>query len=271
MTQLIEIGWMGMTANPVHDLHLVGAQSVVDQFDMTELLLGPNGIPPHKSKADVLDGKIRMHLLELSVEGNPKLVASSIEIDRALRTGEPSYTVDTLQELTVKYDAIYGKGNWRLNCVVGEDVVPDFKRWRDSEGIKKLSRIIIIPRYSGVDADKEKEWRDILQVTEDCMAIAKGHAASGVSSTAIRAMIKAGSSAWRYLVREKVYAEIVANGYYLDPIAPIAPAASGGITATAAPKPADPPAAVDQADGFAPASPVADPPAPADQADGFAK
>lgn len=266
MNQLIEIGWMGGTYNPVHVIHLVGAQSVAEQFGMEKLIMGPNGIPPHKKPDGVLDGHIRLKLLELSVEDNPKLEASGIEVDRALRTGQPSYTVDTLQELTNKYDAIYGKGFWRLNCVVGEDVVPEFKRWHDTDGIKRLARIIIIPRFATVDPAKEKEWRDTLQGAE--VAIATSHAAFDVSSTAIRALRKAGSSAWRYLVREKAAAEIEANGYYLDPPAPPAtpPAGNGTATITVA----DPPAPVSQADGHADTV-VADPPEAVDQADGFAK
>lgn len=235
MQQILEFGWMGGTYNPTHIAHLVGAQVVAEQFGITELVMGPNGIPPHKSSAGVLHGHIRLRLLQLSIEGSPLLRASSIELDRALRTGQPSFTVDTLAELTVHYDALHGKGNYRLSCVVGEDVVPDFKRWRDADGIKKLARIIIIPRYSQPDPTKEKLWRDTLPGAD--VAIASGHAAINVSSTSIRTLIKAGSNAWRFLVREKVYEEIVANGYYLNGTAQsgtcsASPTSAGGNPAT---------------------------------------
>jgi nicotinate-nucleotide adenylyltransferase len=307
MAELIEIAWMGVTGNPLHVLHLVGAESVGEQFNIAELLIGPNGIPPHKNRADVLPGRVRLHLVDLSVEGNPRLKASSLEIDRAERTGQPSYTVDTLQELTDKYNAIYGKGNWRLNCIIGEDVIPDFKRWRDRDGIKRLARLIIIPRYSGaVDEEKLKQWYNDLEIDplkEDpanpSMVVATGHAAFDVSSTAIRNMIKSGSTAWRYLVRDKVYEEIVRNGYYRNVADVVQPPGTGASTPSAgtaqasnapanpgttvgdrgkAPgahaqdkpiSPAAPPAPVDQADGFAHAEPPAGSPDPCDQADGF--
>jgi nicotinate-nucleotide adenylyltransferase len=236
MSKTIEIGWMGGTYNPPHDLHMLGGQSVVEQLDMEKLLMGPNGIPPHKSKAGILDGPVRLHLLQLSIEGNTRLEASSLELDRSARTGEPSFTVDTLKELTEHFDTVYGpgcirgSGRWRLNCVVGEDVIPDFRHWRDAEGIKKLARLVIIPRYSGVDAAKEEKWREQLAGAE--ILITRGHAALDVSSTWIRQMIKAGSQAWRYLVRPKVYDYIVTNGLLLDqadPAQKTPPAASAPV------------------------------------------
>ncbi len=205
---------MGGTFNPVHNRHLFVGQSVVEQFRLEKLIVGPNGIPPHKSRADVLTGAMRMRHLAMAVSGNSRMEASAIEIERALRTGQPSFTIDTLQELTDQYDALYGKHSWRLNLVVGEDVVPDFRRWHDAEGIKKLARIIVVPRFASVNPDKEAEWRKILSGAD--VAVANIDSISDVSSTIIRRMIKAGNSAWRYLVPAQVYDDIVAYGYYLD-------------------------------------------------------
>lgn len=237
MSKTLEFGWMGGTFNPPHDLHLLGAHSVAEQVGMEKLLMGPNGIPPHKSKAGILDGAIRLHLLTLAIEDNPKLEASAVELDRSARTGEPSFTVDTLKELTERFNAIYGpgcihgNGKWRLNCVIGEDVIADFRHWRDAEGIKKTARLVIIPRFSGVDKAKEERWREQLAGAE--IFIAREHAALDVSSTWIRQMVKAGSQAWRYLVRPKVYDYIVANGLLLEPPAapPSAPPVAAEIAA----------------------------------------
>ncbi len=213
MKRIYEIGVMGGTFNPIHDKHLIVAQAAVDQFSLSELLIIPNGTPPHK-KSGVLDAESRFEMAVAGAAGNPRFTVSRVEIDRE----GPSYTVDTLRLLRAQYAKELGLRRFRLNLIIGEDNVSQIHSWHEDGEIFKLAgRILIAPRYT-VDPERERQWLSVLQThaAEHGCTIEVGVIdcpTSSVSSTAIREWICAGRSV-RYLVPPAVYEILERKGHY---------------------------------------------------------
>ena len=140
----MKIAMYGGTFNPIHRGHMQAAQAVVDALSLDKLLLMPAGIPPHKVLPEgSATPAQRLEMCQIAARTLEKVEVSAIELER---TG-PSYTVDTLGELKLRYpDA-------RLWLVMGTDMVLSFDKWRQPEDIAKLCRLAVVARD---DADRAR-------------------------------------------------------------------------------------------------------------------
>src|SRR4051794_38657799 len=94
------IGVFGGTFDPPHVGQLVTAVNVRHALQLDRVLLVVANLPWQKEgQRDVSDGEDRFALVRAAVGGVPGLEASRIELDR----GGPSYTADTLGELTRRH------------------------------------------------------------------------------------------------------------------------------------------------------------------------
>ena len=75
-------------------------------------------------------------MLALALSGRADVVID----DRELRRRGPSYSVDTLSELTAEYP----DDSWRL--VVGADHVATFHDWKDPERLLNLAEAVVVAR-----------------------------------------------------------------------------------------------------------------------------
>src|ERR1700733_6805462 len=92
----VRVGILGGTFNPPHLGHLVCAQEAYVELDLDRVMLIPARIPPHKPVEEEPGPEHRLELCRLAVRGDERFTVSDIEM---VREG-PSYTVDTLEELT---------------------------------------------------------------------------------------------------------------------------------------------------------------------------
>ena len=92
------------------------------------------------------------------------------------------YTVNLLRALKTDYP------DQALKLVIGSD--NDIDRWKDPQGIKSLAEIITLPRNTGL--------------------------VPSISSTELRAMIKAGNKEYKRWIPAKVCEYIEKNGLYHD-------------------------------------------------------
>jgi nicotinate-nucleotide adenylyltransferase len=76
-------------------------------------------------------------MVRLAVESNAAFEASRMEIDR----GGYTYTVNTLLELKERY----GEGT-SFYFIIGADVVPELKTWREYEKVFQLCEFIAVMR-----------------------------------------------------------------------------------------------------------------------------
>jgi len=59
----------------------------------------------------------------------------------------PSYTVDTVREIAARYPGI------PLELVVGSDIPPEMRKWKDFDVLCDLARVRVLPRFEEAVAD----------------------------------------------------------------------------------------------------------------------
>ncbi len=129
---------MGGTFNPPHMGHINAAKSAREKLCLSELILIPAGLPPHKEVAkNSATKKERLEMTRLCAKELSARV-SDIEI---LREGK-SYTADTLAFLR----KIYPEDE--LWLIMGTDMFLSLESWHTPEKIFELSRIAVVPRNS---------------------------------------------------------------------------------------------------------------------------
>ena len=94
-----KIGIMGGTFNPIHQGHLLLAESARCIYGLDEILFMPSGMSYMKNTAEIIDDKSRINMTALAIEDNPYFALSTLEIERAGAT----YTCETLAFLREKY------------------------------------------------------------------------------------------------------------------------------------------------------------------------
>ncbi len=110
----------GGTFDPIHNGHIKVALCAYDKINASKIILIPARRSPHKQKQPAAADTDRLAMLQLATENNSKFQISNIELNRA----EPSYTIDTVRQLRLKYgqDAEF---YWLL----GSDMLRDLPLW----------------------------------------------------------------------------------------------------------------------------------------------
>jgi nicotinate-nucleotide adenylyltransferase len=131
------IGVFGGTFDPPHVGHLVTAVNVRYALALDRLLLVVANQPWQKEgQRGISPAEDRFALVEAAVRDVPGLEASCIEIDR----GGPSYTADTLAELTGRHPGA------DLFTVLGEDAAATIETWERYEEVVGLSTLVVVER-----------------------------------------------------------------------------------------------------------------------------
>jgi nicotinate-nucleotide adenylyltransferase len=138
----VRIAILGGTFNPVHKGHLNIAGEVRSRFGYRQIVFVPANIPAHKKMEVDVGAEHRLKMLELAVAGRSDFVVDDCE----LRRGGTSYTIDTVRELSETYP-IEGKPG----LIIGDDLVEDFKTWRDVERLVELVELVVAHRRSQKD------------------------------------------------------------------------------------------------------------------------
>lgn len=82
--------------NPVHNGHLMLAQWILNNGYVDEIWFVVSPQNPFKVNKELMPGELRLKMLQLSAENDPRMHACDIEL--SLPT--PSYTINTLRALT---------------------------------------------------------------------------------------------------------------------------------------------------------------------------
>jgi nicotinate-nucleotide adenylyltransferase len=137
------IGILGGTFDPIHNGHLVTAETAREQFALERVIFMPTGIPPHKQKDRITDFWHRHLMLVLAVLDNPYFSVSRLEYER----GGVTYTVDTMRQLR----QVYSEQDTDLYFITGVDTVMDVFGWRRPEELFSLCKFIAAtrPGYDG--------------------------------------------------------------------------------------------------------------------------
>ncbi len=197
-----KVGIMGGTFNPIHNGHLLLAESAREAFGLDEILFMPSGNSYMKDAASILDGKTRAYMTELAIEGNPFFRLSRMELARK----GPTYTCDKLSKL--KRQA----GACQYFFIMGADNLFILEKWKDVEYIFQNCVIAVAARGDETDGEirrraellKKRYQADIRLLSERRIDI---------SSLEIRERLQKGQSV-RYLLPDSVLAYIAREGLY---------------------------------------------------------
>lgn len=123
MTNMALIGIFGGTFNPIHNGHLVLAQTVFDTLNCSQIRFIPAAIPPHKTTPNV-SAQHRAKMVQLAIQDTPAFILDNCELERK----GASYTIETLQLLEKKLP------HQLLCLIIGQDsyvALPTWHRWRE--------------------------------------------------------------------------------------------------------------------------------------------
>jgi len=188
----MRIGLYFGSFNPVHVGHLIIANFMAYNTDLDQVWMVLSPQNPLKPSGAMLNEYDRLHLLELAVEGEPRLRASAVEFSLP----RPSYTVDTLTYLREKHP------QHEFAVVMGSDSLENLPKWKNYAVLLKEYRIFVYRR----PGHEPVEYPGAQITVCDAPLL-------DISASRIRKMIRQQRSV-RYLVPEHVYEDILANRYY---------------------------------------------------------
>ena len=178
--------------NPIHHAHLIIANHILNEklVDKVWLVVSPHN--PLKETSSLLEENHRLHLVRTAIEDDSRMKASDIEFTLP----RPSYTAVTLTHLTERYP------QYQFKVIMGGDSFQNIRKWKNYEFIIQNYSILVYNR-PGFEIDKTLS-DNIIVLNAPLLEL---------SATAIRKLIKEKKSL-KYLLPEKVIAEIEKGGYY---------------------------------------------------------
>ena len=142
----MKIGIYGGSFDPVHNGHLITAQTVKEMRNLDKIIFIPSYISPHKQNVATSEPKHRVNMLHLAIDKIPHFECSEIELNRK----SVSYTVDTLRELRKKYD--------HLEIIIGYDNIFKFHTWREPDEILRLAKLVVLRRKLNIPRGKQNKF-----------------------------------------------------------------------------------------------------------------
>jgi nicotinate-nucleotide adenylyltransferase len=130
------IGILGGTFDPIHCGHLDVASAAQAALGLTEVLVLPSSIPPHRPKP-AASSHHRFAMVAFAVQGRPGWRAGDLELGEVSR----SYTTDTLRRLHAS-----GFGPAELFFITGADAFVEIETWRDYPALFDLANFAVVSR-----------------------------------------------------------------------------------------------------------------------------
>lgn len=187
------------TFNPIHNGHLMIAQSVLDIFDFEKIVFIPAGVPPiRRNEPDMMDAAHRLRMVELAIADNEGFSVDPLELQRE----GPSYTVDTLDLLREKYEL----GDACIPVIIGSDALAGLSRWHRARDIAAQVCFLQAPRPGQPDVsslEAEGEFIPLSTIRIDMPEM-------GISSSIVRQWIRDSRSV-RYVIPQVVQDYILEN------------------------------------------------------------
>ena len=156
---LKRIGLFGGTFNPVHIGHIKMAEAARKEYKLSYVYFIPCGIPPHKSKKELLPAKLRYKLVSEAIKGKKHFKILDIEIKKK----KPAYTINTVLSLrgalaTKQSSAAKTKvrllsqgfvlpcNDVELYFLIGQDEFEKLHTWNKANELAKLITFLVLPR-----------------------------------------------------------------------------------------------------------------------------
>lgn len=141
----VKTGIMGGTFNPIHNGHLILADTAYKTLGLDKVLFIPSG--NSYMKKNVLETKKRVDMVRLAIAKYPQFELSLVEADRKGK----SYTSETLAYLTKE------NPNACYFFIMGADSFFQIEKWHQPEKIFSLAKIVCTVRDDyGIDKIRQK-------------------------------------------------------------------------------------------------------------------
>lgn len=167
----MKVGLFFGSFNPIHIGHLIIANYIIENSDLTQIWFVVTPQNPFKNKSTLLKDHHRLEMVNLAIEKYPHFRSSSIEFTLP----KPSYTIDTLVVLKEKYPS------YDFVLLMGEDNLNSFHKWKNYEQILKYHSLFVYPRMNSIQKEQTLVHSNIHKISAPIIEI---------SSTLIRSMIK---------------------------------------------------------------------------------
>ncbi len=198
-----KIGLLGGTFNPIHQGHLLLAESARDQYELDRVLFIPAGSNPFKQTEKEISREDRLKMVEMAIADNPYFGVLTMELERPGRT----YTIDTVKAVQEMYP------DSDLYFITGADIMFEVTRWKDAEAL--LSTVNFITTFRPGYSHKKLDSRiDELQKAYNARIFKMCASELEIASSDIREKVRNGDSV-RYLVPESVNRYITEQKLYL--------------------------------------------------------
>ena len=188
----MRVGIFGGTFDPIHQGHMIIAEQVMGELDLSRVVFVPGGIPPHKEASSVrASAEDRFAMVEAAVAGNESFFVDRVEVD----SGRPMHSVETVRILKERSPG----DDWYF--ISGADEVSNLLAWKDPDPL--LEEVVMVaatrPGYDlGELGHLEAGLRNFDRIFPvECTRV-------DISATGIRRRMLQGKSV-RYLVPEGVY------------------------------------------------------------------
>ena len=188
----MKVGLYFGSFNPIHNGHLIIAQHLLNETDLTNIWFVVSPQNPFKQQKALLNEYDRLHLVNIAIEGSPDLKALDIEF----KLPRPSYTINTLTYLSEKYP----KHSFAI--IMGSDSYQNIGDWKNAETLQKNYSIYVY----------ERPGFPVTDLNNGNVVVLKAPLLQ-ISATHIRELIQQQKSI-RFLVPDIVKEEIERNNYY---------------------------------------------------------
>lgn len=197
----IKTGIMGGTFNPIHNGHLILADTAYRTLGLDKVLFVPSG--NSYMKENVLETEKRVDMVRLAIAKYPQFELSLVEADRQGN----SYTSETLERLTK------ANPDTRYFFIMGADSLFQIEKWFQPEKIFSLAKLVCTVR-DNYDMDRiRQKGQQLSKLGADILYLDMPKIE--ISSTDIRAKVKRQLSISEdvpaevadYIQREQLYYE----------------------------------------------------------------
>lgn len=210
----VRVGIFGGTLDPIHVGHLETIRAAQRALGLTQVIVMPVRIPPHRTQGPSASTFHRFAMAVLAIAEVPDAAVSDTE----LRAEGPSYTASTLERLAA--DGLSGS---QMFFITGADAFADIETWYRYPEVLDLCHFAVVSR-PGVAATsipaRLPQLAPRFRHPNDAVAIDAGPViflvdapTPDVSSTDIRRRLRAGD-AITTLVPEPVEQHIRRHGLY---------------------------------------------------------
>jgi len=131
------IGIYSGSFNPIHVGHRKLAEYLIDNELVDEVWFVVSPCNPLKKQEEVIDEYIRLEMLLMAIRYQPRFKASDVEFTMPV----PSYSIDTLHELTSLYP------DFLFTLIIGSDNALVFDQWKDYTQILNEFPLLVYPRH----------------------------------------------------------------------------------------------------------------------------